>query len=420
MRIRLLILLLFLACTAGWAHAATVTANDIRDQFGHLLASGQLCFTPVKQGTGLPMAVLETGHGQRTNVQGCTPITNGAITPWMVVDTSLTNPGPNCYRAEIDDIDGTAILGSHSPTAQTGYQCVQMSSTWCSTVSGVYTCNFDNYIPTGVTGALIEAGPTGPQGPAGAGYIDGLTGDGEGDVFVDKTLSAAKVATGYGPTVMTVTPTCIVSGCSGGAGSLATITDALSNATQVQVADGVTGADCSTGGGMITHWCYCTTAASGSCSAWAPATTVGPAGPTGATGATGPAGPTGATGATGATGPAGAAASIPAFTTLTDGATVALATGGLGVTNATLTLNHSTSTRPLNVTGLASGAQFTVILKQDSTGGAALTFGTGCTWYLGTNAGFAASTTPALTAAASGINILTVLYDGTNCYANVR
>jgi len=115
-----------------------------------------------------------------------------------------------------------------------------------------------------------------------------------------------------------------------------------------------------------------------------------------------------------------AVAPAMAFTTLTDGATVTLATGGLGVTNATLTLNHSTSTRALNVTGLASGAQFTVVLKQDSTGGAALTLGSGCTWYLGTNAGFAASTTPSLTAAASGINIMSVLYDGTNCYANVR
>jgi hypothetical protein len=109
-----------------------------------------------------------------------------------------------------------------------------------------------------------------------------------------------------------------------------------------------------------------------------------------------------------------------AFTTLTDGSTVTLATGGSGLTNATLTLSHSTSTRTLNVTGLVSGANFTVVLEQDSTGGAALTFGTGCTWYLGTNSGFTASTTPALTAAANGINMLAVLYDGTNCYANVR
>ena len=115
------------------------------------------------------------------------------------------------------------------------------------------------------------------------------------------------------------------------------------------------------------------------------------------------------------------AAPLPtAFTTLTDGSTVTLATGGSGVTNATLTLSHSTSTRALNVTGLVNGASFTVVLKQDSTGGAALTLGSGCTWYLGTNAGFTASTAPTLTSAANGINLLAVLYDGSNCYANVR
>jgi hypothetical protein len=115
-----------------------------------------------------------------------------------------------------------------------------------------------------------------------------------------------------------------------------------------------------------------------------------------------------------------AAPSPQAFATLTDGATVTLATAGAGVTNGSLTLNHATSSRALNVSGLVSGAQFTVVLKQDATGGAALTLGTGCTWYLGGNAGFVASTTPALTAAANGINILSALYDGTNCYANVR
>jgi hypothetical protein len=115
-----------------------------------------------------------------------------------------------------------------------------------------------------------------------------------------------------------------------------------------------------------------------------------------------------------------AAPAPAAFTTLTDAATVTLATGGAGLSNATLTLSHSTATRALNVTGLASGAQFTLLLKQDSTGGAALTFGTGCTWYLGGGSGFTASTTPTLTTTSSAINLLSVLYDGTNCYATLK
>jgi hypothetical protein len=108
------------------------------------------------------------------------------------------------------------------------------------------------------------------------------------------------------------------------------------------------------------------------------------------------------------------------FTTLTDGSTVTLATGNAAFTNAMLLLNHATSTRALNVTGLVSGAQFTVALWQDATGGAALTFGTGCTWLLGGNTGYASSTAPALSAIANGANVLTVLYDGLYCYANVR
>jgi hypothetical protein len=109
-----------------------------------------------------------------------------------------------------------------------------------------------------------------------------------------------------------------------------------------------------------------------------------------------------------------------AFVALTDGSAVTLATAGAGVSNAILTLNHATSSRTLNVTGLASGAQITVVLKQDATGGAALTLGSGCNWYLGGNAGFTASTTPSLSAAANAINLLAAVYDGTNCYANVR
>jgi len=96
-----------------------------------------------------------------------------------------------------------------------------------------------------------------------------------------------------------------------------------------------------------------------------------------------------------------------------------LATGGAYQTNGTVALSHL-STTTINVTGLVSGAAFNLLLTQDSTGGDTLTLGTGCTWKAGTNAGFVASTTPALTAVASGINILSAIYDGTYCWYNVR
>jgi hypothetical protein len=86
--------------------------------------------------------------------------------------------------------------------------------------------------------------------------------------------------------------------------------------------------------------------------------------------------------------------------------------GGQSVTNGIVTLAHGTATRALNVSNLLSGGTYTLIVKQDSTGGAAMTGGTGCTWLtpggLGTGA-FAISTVP------NAINIIAFTYDGTNC-----
>ncbi len=87
--------------------------------------------------------------------------------------------------------------------------------------------------------------------------------------------------------------------------------------------------------------------------------------------------------------------------------------------NAKATLTHSANTT-LNLSGMASGLYFTLIVAQDSTGGNVLQFGTGCTWYIGTNSGFTANTVPALSASANAVNILAASYDGSNCYVNVR
>jgi hypothetical protein len=110
----------------------------------------------------------------------------------------------------------------------------------------------------------------------------------------------------------------------------------------------------------------------------------------------------------------------PSFSTLTDGSSVTWAIGSALLANSTLTLVHTTATRSINLTGLVNGGTYVVVLKQDSTGGAAATLGTGCTWYQGGSSGFIASTTLALTTTASAINILAFVYDGTNCYANLR
>ena len=101
------------------------------------------------------------------------------------------------------------------------------------------------------------------------------------------------------------------------------------------------------------------------------------------------------------------------YATLTDGAPITWAIpAGVQLPNATVTLVHTLSTRALNITGLVSGASGVLIIKQDSTGGAALTLGTGCTWKIvGGGAGAIV-----LTGTANSIDILAWSYDGTNCY----
>lgn len=96
-----------------------------------------------------------------------------------------------------------------------------------------------------------------------------------------------------------------------------------------------------------------------------------------------------------------------------------LATAGGAFTNGTVALDH-TLTTTINVSGLVNGANFNLRLTQDSSGANTLTMGTGCTWLVGSGSGFVASTTPTLTAGASGINVLSAIFDGSNCLYNIR
>lgn len=105
---------------------------------------------------------------------------------------------------------------------------------------------------------------------------------------------------------------------------------------------------------------------------------------------------------------------LPAFATVTDASPIAWTLNG--AVNGTVTLNHATATRALNVSGLTSGTFYSLIVKQDATGGAAMTLGTGCTWKV-SNAGAGAI---ALSAAANAIDVLSFTYDGTNCYASIQ
>lgn len=104
-----------------------------------------------------------------------------------------------------------------------------------------------------------------------------------------------------------------------------------------------------------------------------------------------------------------------AYVSITDGSPITWAIANVRLPNATIILNHSTSTRALNLTGLVSGISGVLIVKQDSTGGATMTGGTGCTWKQAGGGG----STFSLTTSANAIDIITFSYDGTNCYATV-
>lgn len=107
-------------------------------------------------------------------------------------------------------------------------------------------------------------------------------------------------------------------------------------------------------------------------------------------------------------------ASAVAFTTLTDASPLAWDIASAASANRTVTLDHATATRALNVSNLANGGTYTLKVIQDATGGAGLTLGTGCTWIVGNGGGGAVVPT----VAANAVDLLTFTYDGTYCLAS--
>lgn len=102
--------------------------------------------------------------------------------------------------------------------------------------------------------------------------------------------------------------------------------------------------------------------------------------------------------------------------TLTDASPISWNLNSQATATYSVVLSHSTSTRALNISNAVNGGVYTLEIKQDSTGGASLTLGTGCTWKVG-GGGSGAIT---VTTTASAIDVLVFMYDGTNCLANFQ
>jgi hypothetical protein len=113
----------------------------------------------------------------------------------------------------------------------------------------------------------------------------------------------------------------------------------------------------------------------------------------------------------------GVAPTAPAFSSLTDGATVTWAIASAAVANGSLLFTVHSGSRTLNLTGLANGGSYVLKLQQDSTGGEGLTLGTGCTWKVSVSGSGFSGTTVTPVSTANGIDVLAFTYDGANCLA---
>ena len=110
----------------------------------------------------------------------------------------------------------------------------------------------------------------------------------------------------------------------------------------------------------------------------------------------------------------GSSGGTGSITTLSDSATVTWAIGSASQAVASLTFTVHSGSRTLNITNPATAGFYTLRLVQDGTGGEGLTLGTGCTWKV--SGGGSGAITPSTGAGA--IDVLSLYYDGTNCYAN--
>lgn len=172
---------------------AVITASNLTDETGQLPLNGKICFAPVDNFTR-PQSFSVPGRGQSGTLSQCANVVNGAITtnvvtggtPFTLPITSLTHPVNLCYNVTATEAsDGATTLGGGTTSYASGYNCVQTDSTWCSTVSGVYTCNFDNYTPnspaltaTGAPTISIGNVTTGNPGAAATAAIRSLGGGG--------------------------------------------------------------------------------------------------------------------------------------------------------------------------------------------------------------------------------------------------
>lgn len=312
--------------------------------------------------------------------------------------------GENQYGCTATDVwtlqSGGGSPGATGPTGPTG-------ASGPSGVSGPSG-------PSGATGATGATGPTGASGasgPAGTSvnwtgaWLSGTTysvDDGVSDVgvaYVSLMNSNLNHIPASSPTYWQVISQVGAIGPTGPSGP--------SGPSGVRGATGPTGPSGATG----------PTGATGGSGPSGPSGPSGTNGTNGSNGASGPSGPTGSSGPSGPSGPTGtsAAGTTPVALTYVASGTTVYPVAGVFIGTGTVTLTHNTSTS-LSLTNIVSGGVYSVVMKQDGTGGGTSvtlgTGGTGCSVWL--------PSTISTSSTANAVDILTFLVVGTSCYANLN
>ena len=172
------------AATVLSAQTTMITAGTTVGGTGAHVGAGTIAFKPTNlAGNPLPVNFGSFGGPVAPKPIAC-GIPSGAVRtaqgggPCQVVDTSLTYSTPFCYA--------TAIYDSIFKQTASGGGCVQPTgSTW----------SLDTYKPVAAPTAEVVAGLTSPAGPAGTGYISGLSSGGaSGTQVADKVAAAAKTS----------------------------------------------------------------------------------------------------------------------------------------------------------------------------------------------------------------------------------
>lgn len=135
----------------------TFVATQLQDDAGNLLASGTFTFYPVLTTGSTTAAIPHAGGGGRAMpLPVVFNVVNGVASPAFgnayLLDVTQASPANFCYKSVAHD-NNTGDSWQVDACYQPAY-----NASGCTLASGVTTCNYDNYIPSGAPGQLVWNG----------------------------------------------------------------------------------------------------------------------------------------------------------------------------------------------------------------------------------------------------------------------